>query len=274
MRRLMRVCDYYKLYQTKGGIFSLMQNVPWPKEVSDEIDELYFDVYSGLKYPTYIMRRYACVLDSDRTLTRPQRQRIAELVYAQYSRPWDALWEAYVTKYLPLEDIRDFDTIARDETIGSTTGVKGSLDHTIDNTDKKTTDGTKDRVITYGKITDGTDDTQHYIYGFNAPTESSGEYDWKQSEQTHEKLSGTDKINDKYHETVDETAKEVKKEGTTEDTKFDERQDENIRRERNGHNGRYSYQELLDQQFSLWKWNFFASIFEDVDKILCLPAMG
>lgn len=45
---------------------------------------------------------------------------------------------------------------------------------------------------------------------------------------------------------------------------------EDIERTRSGNIGVTTTQQMLQQEFELWKWNFFTQVFEDCDKYLCL----
>lgn len=87
-------------YETKGGIFSNIDNLPWSSVMAgSQADTLYFDTHSGERFSARIITRRigdACYLTSD------DRRAVSNLVYAMFKTQWNKLWETMNTNYEPL----------------------------------------------------------------------------------------------------------------------------------------------------------------------------
>lgn len=97
--------------------------------------------------------------------------------------------------------------------------------------------------------------------------------DTNSTENITSNSTGTNKSDTTDHQisSLDITTKDTRTDKTVEDTTDTDDIKEDIQRTRTGNIGQNSYQELLSQEFELWRWNFFTAVFEDVDKFLVLP---
>lgn len=137
--------------------------------------------------------------------------------------------------------------------------TSGQENHT--GTDTTTTSGEN-------KITDDNSITQ--TNSGTDTTTASGDSTISDDNTIKQTNSGTDVTTTKDDSTVTDVTKNVRADTTAEDTTDNDIFSETISRTRTGNVGQNSYQELLKQEFELWKWNFFWSVFEDCDKFLCL----
>lgn len=87
-------------YETKGGIFSNIENLPWSSVMSgSQSDTLYFDTHSGERFSARIITRR--IVDAG-YLTSDDRRSISNLVYAMFKTQWTKLWETMNPDYEPL----------------------------------------------------------------------------------------------------------------------------------------------------------------------------
>lgn len=149
------------------------------------------------------------------------------------------------------------------------TTTSGTVTTTLDETQKQINSGKDDTESTSTTTKNNVDTLKQTNSGSDVTTTNS---DITTGENSTEKQtnSGTDVTT-----TEDDTEEsfEIKRttQGTsTEDTTDDDTINENISRVRSGNVGQHSYQDLLKQQFELWKWNFYYQVFDDCDKFLCL----
>lgn len=167
----------------------------------------------------------------------------------------------------------------------TTTNNSGSTDETHSGVDSTVTSGSnsltrtnsqdqtnsgKDSTVTSG---DSTEKTNRTVTETNSGTDTTTRSNTSQnaSQQTGSEIeSGTDTTTVTGSDSQTTTAKDVRADTGGETTKDNLSVDENISRTRSGNIGQNTYQELLRQQFELWKWNFFWQVFEDCDKFLCL----
>lgn len=242
MNNSIHLRDYFPDFVGENSLFQKMvaQGAPWTPSIGEAMDRAYFTMYSGLKNPSeFITLNMAG--DVANSIT------IAAILYSMYGESWTRLWEAYKTKYIPIDNYNIQETTVRteidDRTINKNTLSNGSSDGTD--------------ITRYGQNVETTANAKSYTYGFNsADRVPTGEQD----ESTTEANSGSDSISS----TSTSESKVVDDTTDTNDIK------EDIQRTRTGNVGQNSYQELLRQEFELWRWNFFTQVFEDVDKFLVL----
>lgn len=239
-RKILR--DYFPNYLNTDSLFSKMATLgaPWDVPTGQDMDDAYFTMYSGIKPASEFVSLHQFD-GSINSLT------IARILWAMYGNQWTKLWEAAKTKYVPINNYNVQETVVRsmtnDRNIDKTTNVDGSAEGTD--------------TTTYGEKIDTTADSKSYTYGFNSPDQVPTGVVEETSAEIH---SGTD--------TVSSTSTNTNK--TVEATLDNDEENENITRNREGNVGQNSYQELLRQEFELWRWNYFQTVFEDCDKFLVL----
>lgn len=87
-------------YETKGGIFANIDNLPWSSVMAgSQTDTLYFDTHSGERFSARIITRR---IGDAGYLTSDDRRTISALVYAMFKTQWTKLWETMNPDYEPL----------------------------------------------------------------------------------------------------------------------------------------------------------------------------
>lgn len=180
-------------------------------------------------------------------LTEVQRTQLAGTVYTIFSRKWLKLWDLLSLEYDPIKnyDMTETETTEiNDVSTGTDTGTK-----TIVNDGESTQTGT---------VTDaGTSTTDNGIFGFNSSTASDSD-----TADTTASNTRTDNLQATSDNTETET-RNLANSNTTERT--DERT-----LTRSGNIGVTTSQQMMQSEIELWQWNFFKSVFDDIDSICCL----
>lgn len=240
----LHLIEYFPNYLSTDSLFTKMSQLgaPWPQEVGQDMDDAYFTMYSGVKNPSdFVLLHLNPESDIANSLT------LARILYGIYGENWTKLWEAFKVDYNPIDNLNIKETVTRNQTNDRTINKNISNSGTQDDT----------TTTTYGENIDSTDNTKSYTYGFNSTEKvPTGESDSTGTE-AH---SGEDSVVDK----------QVTESTTTDNTTDNDEENENTERVRQGNSGQNTYQDLLRQEFDLWRWNFFTSVFEDVDKFLVL----
>lgn len=242
MRMKTTLKEWFPNYLSTDSIFSKMQTLgaPWTFETGQDMDDAYFTFYSGVKTASSFVSSHS--IDGEvNSLT------IARILWGIYGPTWTRLWNAYQTQYVPIDNYNVKETVDRNLTNNRNIDKTVNADTTSSGTDK--TD--------YGEQINTTGESKSFTQGFNSsqdvPTSTVNET----AQETH---SGSDLI------TRDATSNSK----TVDATMDDQTETENTTRIRQGNVGQNSYQELLRQEFELWKWNFFKRVFYDTDEVLAL----
>lgn len=292
--------SYFPNYLTTEALFTKMSTLgaPWSSEVGQDMDEAYFTMYSGIKAASEFVRLH---LDQNTNLANSLT--IARIILGIHGQTWSRLWDAYTTEYLPLDDYNISETSALTKYSTRDISRNNNLTSTVDGTEHQASeqDGTQN---TDGETTgtstttdNGTTSVQHghtiartgeiddYVYSFNSaekvPTDvkiesstdiNSGTDTTNTSNTSTTEMSGTNivGVTDHREGTLDITTKDIRSDKTVEDVLDSNEGKEDITRTKKGFTGQRSKQELLQQEFELWRWNFFTRVFEDVDRFLTL----
>lgn len=291
---------YFPNYLSDDSLFTKMVTLgaPWTSEIGQDMDDAYFTMYSGIKNPSeFVTLHLNPGTEIANSLT------IARIMYGIYGDNWTKLWEAFKTKYTPIDNYNLQETISTTRSSDRTVNRTNDLTSTVDGTEKQTSeqDGTQGITGTTGSNTigdsNGTSSLEHgehiqrdaeaddYTYGFNSvekvPTGArietgtdvhSGTDTTTTSDHSTSETSGTSKTDTVDHATgtVDITTKDVRADKLVDDTLDTSEGKEDIQRTRVGNIGVTTTQQMLQQEFELWRWNFFIQVFEDVDKFLVL----
>lgn len=356
--------EYFPNYLSTDSLFTKMSQLgaPWSQDIGQDMDDAYFTMYSGIKNPSkFVLLHLNPDEETANSLT------IARILYGINGDNWTKLWEAFKTKYVPIDNYNLEESITTTSTSDRTINRTNDLTSTVDGTEKETSqiDGTNstdgstsstgtvdsngtsalqhgEQIITDGaqnvtgknnsnSTTDsnGTSSLEHgeqitksaeadtYTYGFNSAEKVPTAVQIETGSDTHsgtdtttttdhttsgtiattdttttnkvtETHSGTDTTTTTDHSTtessgtsksdtttsstgtIDTVTNQTRADKTAEDTTDNTTGSEDIKRTRQGNVGQNSYQELLRQEFELWRWNFFTQVFEDVDKFLVL----
>ena len=291
---------YFPNYLSDDALFTKMATLgaPWTSEIGQDMDDAYFTMYSGIKNPSeFVTLHLNPGTEIANSLT------IARIIYGIYGDNWTKLWEAFKAKYTPIDNYNVQETVSTTRSSDRTVNRTNDLTSTVDGTEKQTTeqDSTQGVTGTTGANTttdsNGTSSLEHgeqikrdaeaddYTYGFNSAEKvatgvrietgtdvHSGTDTTTTTDHSTSETSGTSKTDTVDHATgtVDIATKDVRADKVVDDTLDTSEGKEDIQRIRQGNVGQNSYQELLRQEFELWRWNFFTQVFEDVDKFLVL----
>lgn len=236
--------EYFPNYLSTESLFTKMVTLgaPWTNDVGQDMDDAYFTMYSGKKNPSEFVLLH---LTPDTTIANSLT--IARILYGIYGQNWTRLWNAFQTEYTPINNYDIKETVTR----------TAANDRTISKKSDSTSSGTDNTVTQYGETINTTADSTTSAYGFNS---STGAPSSKVEETGSENHGGTDTTN-----TTSSSTNNI-----IDDTTDNLDENENIERTRIGNAGHKTYQEMLTEEFELWRWNFFKRVFEDVDKFLVL----
>lgn len=282
---------------------------PWTLEIGKSMDMAYFTVYSGLKTPSSITTSIFNVdgVPSSQLISQVLWDMYGKnwsRLWDAYVIEYNPI-ENYNLQEKVARDQTSNRTIDKngslssvvDGTVNSTETSSGTNDfehgHIIDYTDTTTQiveeQGTS--TLEHGQSISTTGESHEFTYGFNSTTHiptgdqltsgtethsgsdvttTTGKTDTNSTDTSKQTNSGMDKTTTSLSVGTDTTTKDTRSDTTKESTTDDDTLNENITRTRSGNVGQHSYQDLLLQEFELWKWNFFEQVFADVDKFLCL----
>lgn len=137
-------------YETKGGIFSNIENLPWSSVMAgSQVDTLYFDTHSGERFSARIITRR---IGDAGYLTSDDRRTISNLVYAMFKIQWTKLWETMNTDYEPL------------------TNYQMTENETGNNTYTRTPNITRNHTGTDKNDSNSHSNNQSNLWGFNSDT--------------------------------------------------------------------------------------------------------
>lgn len=267
---LITLNEAFSDYETKGGIFSNIDNLPWSSVMSgSQADTLYFDTHSGERFSARIITRR---IGDAGYLTSDDRRTISALVYAMFKTQWTKLWETMNLNYEPLTNYQMQETMEGTENSTRTPDLTKGDTGTVQTTgqDKRTPNLTRNGTGTVNDNSSSTNTNQNGIWGFNSSTsvpsdmsdgtatnENTTTRDLTETEtgtDTTERTN-TDTYNRSYTETGTDTTAGTSSRKLT----------------RTGNIGTNTFQNLLQQERNLWMYNFFEQVFKDVDSVLTIP---
>lgn len=268
---LNKMIDVYSNYIMDGGVFSPMLNAPWADTMSGtNLDILYLDGHSGERYcSNFINHR---LNDSD-VLSSDNRMFIANSLFAMFGIQWTRLWATMKpAEYDPLTNYQMQETMEGTENSTRTPDLTKCDTGTVQTTgqDKRTPDLTKTNTGTVNNEGSGTNTNQNGIWGFNSsasvPSDMSNGTATNENTTTgnlSETETGTDTTDhtntDTYNRSYTETGTD-----TTAGTS-------SRKLTRTGNIGTNTFQNLLQQERSIWMYDFFEQVFKDVDSVLTIP---
>lgn len=298
-RTMSNLLTYFPNYTTTDSLFAKMAGLgaPWTEEIGKNMDVMYFSMYSGIKNASQFIKLH--LLETGNA----DSETIAELLYMMFGQNWNRWWSAYQLEYNPIDNYNIKEIV--DRTQGDTRQITDKIDYTssVDGTQKNvsstsdtinsTTESTSSTTINsngteeleHGEVIDGTQDTENFTHGFNSANPVATTSQNVVTSDTH---SGTDKTtttndtttNVTGHSTVTSTdigtgSLDISNQTAREDETAQNRTDtdnlkEDINRSRTGNIGQNSYQDLITQEFELWRWNFYKQVFDDVDSCIAL----
>ena len=286
--------DVYPDWLT-NGVFKQLEayDVPWKTYISGEVLDLdYFGNHSGSKLVSPLVHK----LLTENGLSIANQAKLAALIFYKYNQAWARAWGAITTVYDPLENYhkveeRDpnltdmrIDNLEYKRTANLTDTRLPNLTETVEDKNRKETfePRQEDKEVTKSK---NHQTTNNSLYGFNSnnpvpsdKSDTSGQNADNESETkiTHtgkdtKEFSGqqinTTKGSDVNKKTGDDTYKTIGSQTYVHYGKDKTTTSGNI--------GVTTNQQMLESEMELrFKWNFFESIFKDVDNILTVNIYG
>lgn len=267
---LVTLNEAFSDYETKGGIFSNIDNLPWSSVMTgDQMDTLYFDTHSGERFSSRIITRR---VGDDGSLSSADRKTIATLVYARFITQWSRLWATMNPTFDPLTNYKMEETVEGTESSTRTPDLtKGDIG-TVQTTgqDKRTPDLSRKGTGTVKDDGSATNNNQNGIWGFNSST--SVPSDMSDGTATNENTTTRDLTETETGtDTTDHTNTDTYNRSYTE-TGTDTTAGTSSRKlTRTGNIGTNTFQNLLQQERDIWMFDFFEQIFKDADSVLTIP---
>lgn len=241
-----RIIDSFPEWYTQG-IFTRLgtmfpEELPWASENGQTLDLMYFGNHSGDKETSPLLDKFIEQNGGNaipEVLTAEQVTTLANILYTRYGVQWDKLYKVLSAEYNPIENYsmteEETPDITRTETPNITRG--------------KTTSAKSDFTVT----TDA--DTASDVYGFNSNSPvPQGESNGKSTVTTQ-----------------GDADKNVTTENETETGTRTERETGKRTLTRSGNIGVTTSQQMLESEIKLWEWNFYETVFKDVDTVLTVP---
>lgn len=225
------------------GIFTVLgelypEDLTWAVNDGMALDVLYIYNHSGNKETSPLIDTF---LEAELTeeLTHDQVVALARIIYAKYGVTWGKLYNVLSAQYDPIENYSMVEEETPDITMTETPNV----------TRDKTTTSKSDYTVTSDS------DANTDVYGFN----SSVSVPQAESGGSSTVRTQGDPDNNVVTESDTET-------GTRTHTETGKRT-----LTRSGNIGVTTSQQMLESEIALWKWNFYDTIFKDVDMVLTVP---
>lgn len=257
-------------YETKGGIFSNIDNLPWSSVMTgDQMDTLYFDTHSGERFSSRIITRR---VGDDSSLSSADRKTIATLVYARFRTQWSRLWATMNPTFDPLTNYKMEETVEGTESSTRTPDLTKGDTGTVQTTgqDKRTPDLSRKGTGTVKDDGSATNNNQNGIWGFNSST--SVPSDMSDGTATNENTTTRDLTETETGtDTTDHTNTDTYNRSYTETGTDTTAGTSSHKLTRTGNIGTNTFQNLLQQERNIWMFDFFEQIFKDVDSVLTIP---
>ena len=257
-----RIIDSFPEWFTHG-IFTRLgtlfpEELPWANENGQTLDQMYFGNHSGDKETSPLLDKFIEQNGGNATpevLTEEQITTLANILYTRYGVQWDKLYKVLSAEYNPIENY----SMTEEETPDIT------RTETPDITRDKTTSAKSDFTVTTNS------DTASDVYGFNSPTSVP------QAETNGNSTVTTQGDADNNVTTENETetgTRNITETGTRTETETGTRTERETGRRtltRSGNIGVTTSQQMLESEIKLWEWNFYETVFKDVDTVLTVP---
>ena len=268
--QLITMNEAYSDMETLGGLFRAMSNLPWESVMSSvRMDAVYFGAHSGERFCSRIITTR---VEGNGTLSSGNRYTISNYVYSMFSGKWKHLWATMNPTYDPLTNYQMEETIEGTESSTRTPDLTKGDTGTVQSTgqDKRTPNLTRTGTGTVKDDGTSSGNTQNNLWGFNSSTSIPS--DMSDVTGTNENTTTRDLTeNETGTDTTDKTNTDTYNRSYTE-TGTDTTAGMSSRKlTRKGNIGTNTFQNLLQQERSLWMYNFFEQVFKDVDSVLTIP---
>lgn len=227
----LRLNKVFPDWLTGDGIFHYIQNNTGVPWSDPDISGILDIAYHGDHGDRLISPLVRKLLNEDNELTAANKQKLADVITTLFMAQWQHTYELLTLQYDPLNN---YDMSETEIYVGSNENEHkdiGSLTHT-------------------GTATDSTNNTaEGSLYGFDSENPVNSDESTSTGGNTH-----TNNLTDTTNMT-----------GTDEGSNTYER---NLTR--SGNIGVTTSQQMAQSQIDLWKWNFYRSVFKDIDSVLTL----
>lgn len=297
-------------FLTTDSIFQKMVSMgaPWTQEIGKSMDISFFTIYSGLKLPSVFVSANSTNGSVNSQLISQVLWDLFGVswknLWDAYNLEYNPLENYSITENIKRDETNDRSidktgslsstidgTVTSTYSDNSTTTLEHGHVVQIDNTGTSKTVESGTSSVEHGQNITTTGEVDSFTYGFNSnekvptavetstgdeqhsgtdTTTTSGSTDVNTTSDSTQTNSGIDTTKTVSSGESDDATKDVRADTTAEKTDDNAIISETITRNRTGNVGQNSYQELLSQQFELWKWNFFWQVFDDCDRVLCL----
>lgn len=156
---------------------------------------------------------------------------IAQAIYIIYIKNWNALYKTLSLEYNPIENYSMTET------------------ENVQDTHKGTIESNGNNTNTYTETTLVNDTSNNQLWGFNSTDSVNSD------KQTGDTTRDVESTIDNTHKNTDRETKDITSDRTL---------------KRSGNIGVTTSQQMIESERQLWLWNFFESVFSDIDKILVL----
>lgn len=227
----LRLNEVFPDWLTGDGIFHYIQNNTSIPWGNPDISGILDSAYHGEHGDRLISPLVRKLLNDDNELTTANKQKLANVITTLFLSQWQHTYELLTLQYDPLNN---YDMTETETYKGSNENEHrdtGSLTHT-------------------GTSTDSTNNTaEDSLYGFNSEDPVNSDMSTSEGGNTHTNnltdttnMTGTDEGSNSYERTLT----------------------------RSGNIGVTTSQQMAQSEIDLWRWNFFKSVFKDIDSILTL----
>lgn len=227
-----------------SGIFTRLgtlfpDELPWATENGQTLDVMYFGNHSGEKETSPLLDKLIEQNAGSEALTAEQITTLANVLYTRYGVTWDKLYKVLSAEYDPIENY----SMTEKETPNITRTEIPNI------TRDKTTSAQSDFTV----ITDS--DTTTDTYGFNSDSPVPQGESYGNSSVTTKGDADKNITTENESETGTRMISETGLRTLT----------------RSGNVGVTTSQQMLESEIKLWEWNFYETVFKDVDTVLTVP---
>lgn len=212
------------------GIFSYLNALEVPWKNDVSGNQLDI-IYHGLRSGDKIIGSLIEYYLDNNTVSDDNKIIIAQAIYTIYIKNWNALYKTLSLEYNPIENYSMTET----ENVQDT--HKGTLESNGNNTNTNT------------ETTIVNDTSNNQLWGFNSTDSVNSD------KQIGDTTRNVDSTMDSTHKNTDTETKDITSDRTL---------------KRSGNIGVTTSQQMIESERQLWLWNFFESVFSDIDKILVL----
>lgn len=184
---------------------------------------------------------------------------IANLIFNTFSENWKKLWENYVVEYNPIENY----SMVEELTGKKTTTFESDLQKEENGTNNITSDITSNNYSTSNATGSTTTNSDTSIYTFN--TQNGTKSDTGVTTSTPN-LTNTSE-DDSASNTITNTTNNSNSNTITSNNGVEENTQ---KLKRSGNIGVTTSAQMIKENLDLWKWNFYNSIFKDIDSIITI----